>query len=308
MSTTLQNLWQRSANTHFESGVPLVRLANDLVRKHRNNLSQMPQFNLQGNSPTGDVRVLSAEGFSYSFLNAPDDADLVGPKQAHLADGLKDLSPTVLIMVRNPVAWIRSCHAQSINQGGHQNAAEFIDEQRNIILENLNLKRMIKMWRIRGVRVVVLPMELYIEDSQEFWSAYESLLEVSMPSDREEPRGIGRNRSHPEKLPIAAEINRIQGMLQAMVHTSDASDKKTVTDALELVRCWGSRRALENASSEDIEALSARIHVPDRTSFLEFSLDSSMLRQLQANFVEPLDAFESMRTQITAYRESVEPR
>jgi hypothetical protein len=307
MSTTLQNMWQRSSNTHFESGVPLVRLANDLVRKHRDNLSELPQFNLQGNPPTGEVQVLSAEGFSYSFLNDPGDANLVGPKQAHLADGLKDLSPNVLIMVRNPVAWIRSCHAQSIHQGGHQSAQEFIHIQRNIVLENLNLQRLIHIWRSRGVRVVVLPMELYIDSPSQFWFAYENQLGIPMPSDRDETDGRDRNRSHPDKLPLAAEINRIQQLLKEMVQQGDAPDRKMVMDGLELVRCWGARRALEKASDTDIDALSSRLKPIDKEAFLSFSLDADLLDVVRVSYVEPLRNFESMKPYIQSYMDSVRP-
>jgi len=306
MSTTLQNIWQRSSNTHFESGVPLVRAANELVRKHRHRLTEMPQFNLQGNTPVGEVRVLSAEGFSYSFLNAPEDACLIGPKQTHLAQSLAELSPTVLVLVRDPLAWIRSCHAQSIHQGGFETAREFLSHQREVVLENLNLKRFLQIWRDRGVRPVVLPMELFLGDSHRFWATYETLLGVPIPSDCSEPEGIGRNRSHPDKLPLAAAINRLQHMLQVMVRQSDAPDKGTIVDGLELVKRWGARRALEKAEPADLEALSSRIEVDDKQAFLEFSLDLECIDRLVSDYVEPLRGFDAMGEFISGYEQSLE--
>jgi len=307
MSTTLQNMWQRSSNTHFESGVPLVRAANELVRKHRDRLTEMPQFNLQGNTPVGDVRVLSAEGFSYSFLNAPEDACLIGPKQAHLVRSLAELSPTVFILVRDPLAWVRSCHAQSIHQGGFESAKAFVSNQRDVILENLNLKRFLHLWSERGVRPVVLPMELFIEDPKRFWLAYESLLGVPAPSDCSEPEGIGRNRSHRATLPLAAAINRLQHALQILVRNGDAPDKTTVVDGLELVKRWGARRALEQATPEDVEALSRQIEVCEQHAFLEFSLDRTFIESLDANYLSPLQGLDSTSHHVASYQQSLQP-
>ena len=305
MSTTLQNIWSGSSNTHYKSGAPIAQVANRLVQEHRSNLSRMPLFNITPEEGPQKASVLSSEIFAFSFVNEPHNAALIGPKQAYIAQGLKALSSTVLFVVRDPFAWIRSCHGQSIHQGGYENAAQFLRVQRAVVIENMNLSRLFAAWRQYGFRIVVLPMEMYIQTPDQFWSVYEAQLDVPIPDNQTEISGRKRNQSHRETLPIAAAINRLQHTLWGLVERGDGPDKVAVGDALDVVRRWGTRRALEEARADEILDLRQRVSHQAEQEFHDFSLDDDLLNTLREHYVQPLRGFAPMTDWVDQYMASL---
>ena len=77
MSTTLQTQWARSSNYRFESGDPIARACGDYVEKHANDLEQLPDINVNVPESAGDIAVISAEGFSFSYVNKPHLGDYI---------------------------------------------------------------------------------------------------------------------------------------------------------------------------------------------------------------------------------------
>ena len=305
MSTTLQNFWQSAPNTQLKDGRPIANLANRLVQEHRHNLSALPLFNITPEEKPRSTSVLSSESFTFSFVNEPKNASLIAPKHAYIAKGLEALSSTVLFVVRDPVAWIRSCHSQSIHQGGHQNAAEFLTAQREIVVENLNLSRLFATWKQHGFRIVVLPMELFIQDPPLFWSSYENLLGVSTPNHQPKLNARERNQSRRETLPLAAEINRLQETLAKVVRRGDAPDKGVVGDAIDTVRLWGARRAFETATEKEILDLKQRVAHQPEDKFHDCTFDDELLSTLRAHYVQPLRSFAPMNDWVDAYEASL---
>lgn len=298
-------MWVRSPNIECVFGKPIVKLVNRLAPEHQGDLDAMPPFNLEPQETEGKGRVLTHEGFSFSFVNQPENAGFIAAKQAYVSRGLRNVSSTVMFIVRDPIRWIRSFHAQSIHQGGHQNAQNFLTTQRQVILENLNIERLFRVWREQGLRVVVLPMELYIGNRERFWSTYESSLDSPIPSNRTELVGSRRNQSNPETLPLGAEINRLQGTLEMLVQRGDSPEKDKILETLDYVRRWGARRALESATPQELAELSQRIPHQSKHEFHHAALDDALLRQLSETYIAPLREFDLMAEWVEGYAESV---
>ena len=305
MSTTLQTLWARSNNTHNESGEPIVKAVNSLIIEHQADLGLLPAIDLDVPSVQVEVSVLSSESFSFSFLNQPQFASLIAPKHAYIAQVLSGMSKHVLIIVRDPVSWVRSAHAQSINQGGFDCASDFVHTCREVILSNLNLRRLFGVWAKAGFELVVLPMELFIQDEASFWEEYERGLSVEAPDNRADIQGIGRNASAHDQLALAAHINRIQHTLSLLVDRGRAPDKGVIMAGLETARLWGARRGLPEASDAERAALAVSVGFTESAEFSAFDLDGAFLDVLSRDFLAPLAEMPAMSSVLDAYGASI---
>jgi hypothetical protein len=308
MSTTLQTQWARSSNYRFEAGNEIARTCEDLVEQHADNPAGLPGINLNVGRGPGDVSVLSAETFSFSFKNKPQLSEHIPTKQRYVAQTVGHLSNKALIVVRDPIQWVHSAHAQSINQGGFEGRQAFVESHRSVLLNNLHMGHLIETWQQHGLEVTVLPMEGFIQAPDQFWQNYESSLSVAVPNYQAEITGVSRNASRYDHLELAAIINRTQHKLSELVEKSespDEEDKAVVLNALSLAQKWGSRRALHTANEAEVDALQGLFNPSCFGDFQQLTLDPSFIEHLEEHFVGPLEQFPAMQPYLDGYRASL---
>jgi len=309
MSTTLQTQWARSSNYRLESGVGIARGCAQFIEKHVNNLEQLPKINVKVPEGSGGVGVISAEAFSFSYLNKPELSDHIATKQRYAAQTVCHLSNKVLIVVRDPIRWVHSVHAQSINRGGFLSPQEFGESHKSVLLNNLHLSRLIQIWQDHGLEVTVLSMEEFIQEPDQFWTNYEASLGVPMPNYKAEITGVSRNASRYDRMELAALINRTQHHLTQLVEkgdSPDAEDKAVVLNALALAQRWGARRALHTASDAEVETIQALFNPSRLEQFQPLTLDAAFVDHLQEHYVTPLEQFPAMAPYLDGYRASLE--
>ena len=308
MSTTLQTQWARSSNYRLESGESIARACGDYVEKHANDLEQMPTINVTVPEGAGDIAVISAEAFSFSFVNKPHLGDYIAAKQQYAARTISHLSNKALIIIRDPIRWIHSAHAQSINQGGFESPQEFAQSHRSVLLNNLHLSRLMKTWQQEGLELTVLPMEGFIEAPDQFWQHYESSLGVARPDYEPEITGVSRNASRYDRLELAALINRTQHELSQLVRkgdSPDAQDKTVVLNALKLAQQWGARRALHTATEAEVQRVQALFNPDCFGDFHSFTMDKEFIDHLEEHFVAPLAQHPAVAPFLAGYRASL---
>ncbi len=306
MSTYLQTLWARDPSTRDVSGRQLVNGVNQAIAAHAQRGEQLPAFNLNFEAADAPNRVLTSEGFTFSFLNEAELGRFIPIKHVYVARTLAGLAPKALLMVRDPVSWIASAHAQSINQGGHRDRQAFVSECRATVLNNLNLSNIIQAYTQHGFDVVVLPMELLAEDPDAFWALLEQTCGLATPADLSPPSRLGQNRTRHDMLALAAAINRLQQRLADGVRRGAASDAQVLLQALSQVQSWGSRRGLAGADEATLSDVRSLMKCADADDFLDYSVDAAFVEDLQQKFIAPLRAFETVRPMIERYEHSLE--
>ena len=125
MSTYLQNTWARDPAIRNIEGRQVAQAVNQAMVNHAQSGAELPEFDLSFKSADVPNRVLTAEGFTFSFLNDAEMGKFIPLKHRFVARTLAGFAPRVLMVVRDPVAWIASAHAQSINQGGFRDRVFF---------------------------------------------------------------------------------------------------------------------------------------------------------------------------------------
>jgi len=125
----------------------------------------------------GSKVVVGNEGFSTAFLNGPQELqDRTGAYVDFARSMLRQLLPgvqNVLIVVREPQAWIRSIFVQSIKEGGCGSAQSFVYRNQSFLRCSLNLREVHRTYAESFSNVLVLPYELLQRDEPAFWQRIE---------------------------------------------------------------------------------------------------------------------------------------
>ena len=91
----------------------------------------------------GQFQVASSEGFTFAFINEPEHYDNLGhlyQLSAHFL-GKGQLSSQVLLMLRDPIDWLRAAHQQQIKGGGYLSYEEFYQEAKTYLMTSLDIKK-----------------------------------------------------------------------------------------------------------------------------------------------------------------------
>ena len=306
MSTYLQNMWAREPSIRNIEGKQLAQAVNQAIAAHVRDGTALPDINLNFNSADVPNRIFTAEGFTFSFLNEPELGPFIPLKHRYVARTISGFAPRVLMIVRDPVAWMASAHAQSINQGGFRDRQAFVTECRASVLNNLSIRTIVEAYTEHDFEVVVLPMELLAEEPDAFWTLLEHTCSLSTPSDLRPLSLTDQNRTNHARLALAAAINRVQARLADGVRRGSEADAEAVLQTLGHVQAWGARRGLAGADEETLTELSALVNAPDPDAFLAYTVDSEFVETLRRDFLSPLESIETMEPMLARYRASLD--
>lgn len=294
MSTTLQTMWSNSGNYVMYSPNSLVEKVNktliNTVPDVELTIEQLCRLSTSiPDNESGKINVLSGESLSFSYLGQAQLGDYILLKQKYLAQTLGGQSNKVLIMVRNPIQWIYSAHAQHIKEGGATSFGDYVQGFRSVILNNLNLRALKSYWSEADCEVIVIPIELYKKNIDQFWQVYEKELGVSAPDRRNDQLGvIESNTTSYDTLDIHQTLNSTIGFLENIINRSDFIDKGSCLQSLQTTRQWATRRALSFSDDKENMELRTVFGLPEFQSQSELCVDTAFIDYLQNNFLEVL--------------------
>ncbi|MBL3705169.1 hypothetical protein GI582_20940 [Sulfitobacter sp. BDSS02] len=312
LSTFMQERWNRSDRYNFFNGVTTGdALSKAFMAGARSSEGQKIDINLSTDKPN----VLSYECFTY-FGCAEDTPEeyrhLTLERQAFIAATLSHLSRTALLILRNPVDWIRSAHAQYIKYGGSLNLQGYFSAFRTPLLDNLRLDRILPIWRDNGFEPVVLAMEDYTRDPERFWRQYEALTELPAPHDIATDAQSDNRTDHGNLETRAATNALIDTLIGAMErnqlyknsppHQKELESLSTVNEHF---RRWTLRRAFEAMGEEEFDDLRSQLALSEDQSFRELALDSADADLLAECYLEPLREFSAFEPYVESYRKSL---
>lgn len=309
MSTFLQTTWSKSGNCDFVSGVGLSTKIDGIVEPKREHPEHLPDLKLaQEQMPArrpGRHSMLSSEGFTFSWLTRPEMGNYVLLKQKYVASQLGGLTRKVLILVRSPVSWIKSAHAQLIKQGGHAPMSGFVRDYRAVVLNNLNLKMLISFWQEYDVQTVVLPIELFKDNEAGFWSQYCEQLGVPRPDFKGAIGALGSNTSDYATLTAHAALNGLLDTLKTQVRGRNIPDREQCLQALDISQKWATRRALTDIDEAGLAQIRDMLVVPEQSAFLQLRIDTKFRDYLLEYFVAPLVGLPHFEAYCGRYRDEL---
>lgn len=313
LSSTLQAHWQISDNYVAIDPNGVTTKTDSFFDQHRENIDGLvaqlegspPPFSFE---PGHKLQVLSGEGLASSwFCHMPELSEHIPKRQRLLATMFGPLADKVLIIIRNPVDWIRSAHSQLLKEGGFLGLADYMQEFRVSIEKNLDLRALVTFWQQYDAEVVILPMELFKEDEDAFWIAYEGMLQMSRPESSRLQKIVVNPRVY-EALEIHQSVNRILHILEtACVENKEFPVVDGVIEGLNAARVLGSRSAMERLRSDQILELEGLLSPRKEQGKLE--IPTELAQQLQNNFVDFLGQTKSFSFQqiLEGYQHSVSP-
>ena len=306
MSTYLQNMWARDPAIRNIEGRQLVQAVNDAIVAHVQHGTELPEINLNFKSADVPNRIFTAEGFTFSFLNAAEMGASIPMKHRYVARTIAGFAPRVLLVVRDPVSWIASAHAQSINQGGFRNRQQFVSQCRASVLNNLNLNTITQAFTDQGFEVVMLPMELLAEEPDAFWALLEHTCGLSTPADLRPLSMTDQNRTNHKQLPLAAAINRVHARLADGVRRGNEPDAEAVLQTLGHAQAWGARRGLSGADEAVLAELRGLVNHADEDAFLSYEVDEAFVAALRRDFITPLESVDTVAPMLERYNASLD--
>ena len=290
MSSTLQMLWTESDNYETKNLKGITDKTDSFFDEYRNDIDGLVA-QLEGSplpfgfETTDKLQVLSGEGLASSWLcHSPELSEHIPKRQKLLANMFGPLAEKVLIIIRNPIDWIRSAYSQSVKEGGSQSPDKYISDFRVSIEKNLDLRALVAHWEQFEAGVVILPMELFKEDEEAFWISYERMLEMSRPKSASSLKVVA-NPSFYETLEIHQSINKILSILEtACVENEKYPVVDGVIEGIRSAREWGSRSAMERVSADQILELTELLSRKKESRRLE--LPTELIEHLQKNFID----------------------
>lgn len=239
----------------------------------------------------GQRVVISNEGFSTAFLNSDSsDQEKVGSYVNYAASMLGQLLPgfaNVLLVVRDPISWLRSIHAQSIREGGFLSTEEFVQKQFFFIYHSLDLRSIYESYEQNFANTRVLNFELLKENEAAFWQRIEDWFGVPAPQG-----AVERRNESLESLDtlLLARLNRIGGnllgALRDSVSYSHWEEKQKLIEAYGGSGSWVHRRFVEFASDEEKRATAELVGLGGGDdAFFEFSLPAELKAKIEQDFV-----------------------
>ncbi|WP_262690394.1 sulfotransferase [Kordiimonas aestuarii] len=231
-STSLQHTWQQMADVTVASPTFIMRLLDVLHGTFNRDtaldltpLKDEPMFPSTGDDPHR-WRIFSSEAYSvFKWLKTPP-ADVAKRYFDRQLDVFTRLCPNahVLIVVREPHAWIKSVYMQYVKTGGT------LTYRRFLLVHGVDLRAMLSVDRLKAIwgnrygshRVHILPFELFRDAPARFFDELHSRIGVPKPPAAAADMAAHLNVS---LSPREGEFLRQTNKLMALFMTSETLDQ-----------------------------------------------------------------------------------
>lgn len=295
-STYMQNLWIHDPSYALSWSIynKQIEQMRHVLRQGKGKMNFDLKLMIDGTYKEGQSVVVSHEGFSSSFLNEVKHQTKIPEFISHSCKMLKEMDPSnenLLIVVREPLAWIKSIYIQSVKQGGEGSAQKFIDHQNEFIKHALNLRGLVDEYSKYFDNILVLPFELFKDDEKTFWDI------VSYSFDTPEITFKIKNRVNE-----ALSLERVQALshLNGQTHfiTRALQNAKSYNNPREKAQListqmnnskWTYRRFLEHCSDKEFQDFCHEFNVDvDDVSYFEFKLSEELMGIIKLDYIDYL--------------------
>jgi len=313
-STYVQGLWAADQRYAYIDGIRLVQAVRTAAEAGPGACLPVKPLNRRPTQTT----VLSSEGFTWGWINAPEKQFAV--ENLHRVSartlGKAALSNRVLILVRNPVDWLRGVHEQSIKEGGDVPFATFLKEQELLCRSVLDLAFILECYRKYFATVVVLSTDELRDAPERFWQAYEERLAAPKPSEEAmvHAQRVSRNgnKGLGDRTAVLAALNR-HSMALSSTYTNLQGFEETFPSEYALMKSlvtdgwlWPNRRVAEFGSDKQLAEIASHLAPMDKEAFCRIRLSQGLADWIAERFLAPLEAIDTISPETVAgYRDAV---
>jgi hypothetical protein len=297
-STFIQNVWA------LDPQYTCLNLAQTADSIHTfvaaGKAGSIPPFSTNVTAEPGTTMVASSEALTWAFVGTPSLQYLIPQVQQQTIRiiGSSSLSRKALIVVRNPLDWIRACHEQSLKEGLSQNGAAFSKANKVLIESVLDLKRIKSLLEEHFDEVVFLSTDQLRSRPDQFWQTYSAALDAPKPSeeaintitsnDALKNPSLGRRRT--QLGLINRQLNLLEQAwsgLEGLPSFAEVERRAFLKNYKTSTR-WAARRVAEFGSDETLNEICGVVTTEIEDDFAIIPISEELRAHLLENFYEPL--------------------
>lgn len=294
-STYMQSIWMKDkyyALCH-KGNIAFTQELQKRVKEEKTDEKISSTLKLDAEFQQGQQLIISNEGFSMGFLNDPaaqDNARRYYDYSSRVLGALPNSPGNLLIVVREPLSWIKSIFVQAVKQGWDTCAQDFVEEQYDLLKNALDLKYIVNCYRRFFNNILIVPFELLKEDEKAFWQRISRRFEVPVP---EAEVGQLNTSLSLKRTFLLAKLNGLSRvLLNTLINSEDYNiprEKQKITQTYKNDGKWVHRRFAEYATEKQINQMYDYLNISDiPEEFLEFSIPEELKQSVRINYIDYL--------------------
>lgn len=297
-TTYMQNLWLNNEKytLSWQGNINFMRKFRNAVAKGENLNNFSIDIETDRQRVEGEHLIISNEGFSGAYLNKLEYQDKGSKFISEISMVLGSLEVTnenLLILVREPLSWIKSAFIQSIKQGGYGSAQKFVNTQKGFLLNSLNLSHILSSYSRYFNNILVLPFELLKDDEDKLWQAISDEFNVPLVKNRMQKLNVSLDL---KRVFILSKMNEMSDKAVSTISTAKSykrkREKKNIISGYKQSSKWVHRRFVEHAKKKEIDELYKLFNlgkndIPD--DFYELELPDDLIKVIENNYFNVLE-------------------
>jgi hypothetical protein len=290
-STYMQNIWLRDKAycLSWKGNINFLNSLRDAVIK--DNLNEDPELDIKTdiNYQEGQKLVISNEGFSTSYLNKVNFQHKMLQFIDYASRNLGRLSnatSNLLVVVREPVSWLKSIYVQSIKQGWNGCAQNFIEHQYRYLRHSLDLEFIVNCYKRYFRNILVVPYEILKKGL--FWNVISEAFQVPYAEERIDST-INQSLDL-ERIFLLSKLNEISGVLSNNLIYSkkfnNIQEKNQIVNNYLNSGKWVHRRFVEFANNEQLNEIYNLFNISKPPeNFLDFSIPVELKEVIESKYI-----------------------
>ncbi|MGP4105624.1 hypothetical protein ACTWQM_00885 [Virgibacillus sp. L01] len=235
--------------------------------------------------------VISNEGFSTAYLNKVDSQHKIPEFINHASRNLgriSDLTPNLLITVRDPISWLKSIFVQSIKQGWSGSAQDFVEKQHLYLRHSFDLEHIVNCYKRYFKNILIVPHEILKTDEDLFWNVISNAFQVPYAEKRIE--GKINSSLDLRRTFLLSKLNEKSSILSNIL--MDSKEYSNIQEKNHIVNNyldsgkWVHRRFVEFADAEQINQLYELFGISEPPEdFFDFSIPVELRKVIESKYI-----------------------
>ncbi|WP_404343653.1 hypothetical protein [Vreelandella venusta] len=253
--------------------------------------SEKIEFKIQPDNNQGDKEIIiTSEGFSTAYLNDIKNQEKISDFISYTSEQLSPVSlytPNLLIVVRDPISWIKSTYIQSIKEGNTCSAQEFVTSQKLFIQKSLDLKHITNCYKRFFKNILIMPYEIMKQDEALFWGVISDAFKCSSPNRT--PSQESNVSPSPSRVHLMAKLNKKQQYMaiKLLTHKKKAMDSEKIANQYLESGKWLNRRLIEHATEAEIQSIRSEMGISQPPkNWMNFILDNETTHSIEKNYIQ----------------------
>jgi hypothetical protein len=297
-TTYMQNLWLNNDNYNlsWQGNIKFLKEVRNRVAIEKSLNDLAIELNTDPQRVEGNNLIISNEGFSGAYIN-----QLNNQSKGHkfineiskILGCLEVTNDKLLIVVRDPLSWIKSAFTQAIKQGWDGNTQKFVDEQKLFLFNSLDFRYIYQSYNRYFNNILVLPFELLKDDEDKLWQIISDKFNVPLVNNRMQKLNVSLDDKRIFLLSKMNEMsNRTVNILADSNSYKNEREKNNIINGYNQSKMWVHRRFVEHAKEKEINELYQVFNLSKNDisdDFYHFELPKKLIDGIENNYFNALE-------------------